>query len=175
VRRPFLSRNIEGATDAGRAKEQAARVAKERRDKIEAAAAQREPTLVHFYDSCYGGAAPETQQWLDPAMAETYALRYADAVGAGAALFARGRVVAAIGAYSQALAAMPKQEGKEAAELLRMLGQCHAESDNDIAAIECLKRATAADPGALTALVALAVSCVPHLRVIVIMMRTTLD
>ena len=46
-------------------------------------------------------------------------------------------------------------------ELWQQLGRCHAESDDDIAAIKCLKRAVEADSGgARGARVALAVSCV---------------
>ena len=51
--------------------------------------------------------------------------------------------------------------GKATAELWQQLGQCHAESDDDVAAIKCLQRAVEADSaGALGARVALAVSCV---------------
>lgn len=74
----------------------------------------------------------------------------------GTQLLGAGRVGEAILALQAAVQRTPEQQ----AEAWRLLGQCHAEHDQDREAIACLQRAVDHDPYNLDALLALGVSYV---------------
>ncbi|KAH9105706.1 hypothetical protein LEN26_014703 [Aphanomyces euteiches] len=77
----------------------------------------------------------------------------------GCSLFREGNLKQAILAFEAAL-----QETPDHSEAWRMLGECHAENDQDKLAIVCLNRAVEEDPYNLDALLALGVSNVNELK-----------
>lgn len=77
----------------------------------------------------------------------------------GMALFESGHLNEAILAFEAEV-----QQHPENSEAWRMLGECHAENDEDKAAIVCLERAVEEDPYNLSALLALGVSNVNELN-----------
>jgi tetratricopeptide (TPR) repeat protein len=137
------------AQAAQQAKAQAEQAAADERRRVSEKAARSEPSVVSYYRA---GQAQE------PPMLETYGMAYPEPELAGCVLFAAGRVVAAACAYKQAV----KQDldSERLAECWRMLGQCHAESDDDVAAINSFERAVVAAPANRPALLAFAVSLV---------------
>ncbi|DBA04671.1 TPA: hypothetical protein N0F65_012254 [Lagenidium giganteum] len=77
----------------------------------------------------------------------------------GVSLFESGRLSEAIMAFEAEV-----QQHPENSEAWRMLGECHAENDEDKSAIICLERAVEEDPYNLSALLALGVSHVNELN-----------
>ncbi|ETV96994.1 hypothetical protein, variant [Aphanomyces invadans] len=77
----------------------------------------------------------------------------------GCAQFRQGNLKDAILAFEAAL-----QDTPDHSEAWRMLGECHAENDQDKEAIVCLNRAVEEDPYNLDALLALGVSNVNELK-----------
>jgi peroxin-5 len=84
--------------------------------------------------------------------------REAELMARGRAAFRDGRLDDALECYEAVVTARDDN-----AEAWRMLGQCHAENDEDRRAIACLERAAERDPYNLEALVALGVSRVNEL------------
>ncbi|KDO20672.1 hypothetical protein SPRG_13424 [Saprolegnia parasitica CBS 223.65] len=83
----------------------------------------------------------------------------ANAFEMGCRFFAEGQLKDAILAFEASL-----QESPDHSEAWRMLGECHAENDEDKKAITCLNRAVEEDPYNLHALLALGVSNVNELN-----------
>jgi peroxin-5 len=103
--------------------------------------------------------------WADATAAPSYLfdqenpfLGAADAFEQGLALFEQGKLKQAILAFEAVV-----QQDQTHADGWRMLGQSHAENDEDRKAISCLQRAVEEDPYNLDALLALGVSYVNEL------------
>ncbi len=77
---------------------------------------------------------------------------------AGMDAFVRGDIATALLCFEAEI-----QQSPSNSEAWRMLGQCHAENDQDRRAIECLERASEHDPYNLNALLSLGVSYVNEL------------
>ena len=86
-------------------------------------------------------------------------LDHADPIGEGRRLFAEGRLGRAVEAFE---AAVQRDAGN--AEAWRLLGNAHAENEEDVRAIKCLEQAVELDPYSLDALLALGVSYVNELE-----------
>ncbi len=78
---------------------------------------------------------------------------------AGMDAFVRGDIATALLCFEAEI-----QQSPSNSEAWRMLGQCHAENDQDRRAIECLERASEHDPYNLNALLSLGVSYVNELN-----------
>ncbi|ETV69099.1 hypothetical protein H257_15069 [Aphanomyces astaci] len=83
----------------------------------------------------------------------------ANAFEVGCEQFRQGNLKEAILAFEASL-----QEAPDHSDAWRMLGECHAENDQDKQAISCLNRAVEEDPYNLDALLALGVSNVNELK-----------
>jgi peroxin-5 len=108
---------------------------------------------------------PFEEAWAEEATAEEYTytaenpyLNQSDTFKKGVAFFEEGRLSEAILAFEAEV-----QQHPENSEAWRMLGECHAENDEDKSAIICLERAVEEDPYNLPALLALGVSHVNEL------------
>jgi len=119
-------------------------------------AASLDPTASRYTTSSADATASASQQAASDLAADDG--RVAALLDKGMELFALGAVSEATLVFEAAAQAQPDND-----TAWRMLGRCHAESDEDKRAILCLQRAVECDPYSLPALLALGTSYVNEL------------